>query len=151
MSFAGLETTNYFEGLTHAVLDQSKAQIEKRKDFISMCADKVVDLGEVDKDSIRMTRGKTWTTQGLTRKDVMANAAIFISAGYETTASTLQFFFYLMAIYPDIQDKLYSSILEVADENGECSYEDLKKLEYLDWCIDESMRMLPIAIRYTLL
>jgi len=28
MSFAGLETTNYFEGLTHAVLDQSKAQIE---------------------------------------------------------------------------------------------------------------------------
>jgi len=29
-----------------------------------MCADKVVDLDEVDKDSIRMTRGKIWTTQG---------------------------------------------------------------------------------------
>jgi len=28
MSFAGLETTNYLEGLTHTVLDQSKAQIE---------------------------------------------------------------------------------------------------------------------------
>jgi len=28
MSFAGLETTNYLEGLTHAVLDQSKDQIE---------------------------------------------------------------------------------------------------------------------------
>jgi len=38
----------------------------------------------------------------------MANAAIFISAGFETTASTLQFFFYLMAIYPDIQDKVYA-------------------------------------------
>jgi len=41
----------------------------------------------------------------------MANAAIFISAGYETTASTLQFFFYLMAIYPDIQDKVYTQSL----------------------------------------
>jgi len=40
----------------------------------------------------------------------MANAAAFISAGFETTASTLQFFFYLMAIYPDIQDKV-SNIL----------------------------------------
>ncbi|KAF6035233.1 CYP3A131 [Bugula neritina] len=66
MSYSGLETLNYLEELTHAVLDQNKDQIEKRNDFISMCADKVVDLGEVDKDSIRMTRGKTWTTQGTT-------------------------------------------------------------------------------------
>jgi len=41
--------------------------------------------------------------------------------------------------------------LEVADENGECSYEDLKKLEYLDWCIDETMRIFPIGTRYTLI
>jgi len=41
--------------------------------------------------------------------------------------------------------------LEVADEKGECSYEELKKLEYLDWCIDETMRIFPIATRFILL
>ncbi|KAF6029386.1 CYP3A4 [Bugula neritina] len=148
MTFSGKETSTYLENLIATILDQTEAKPEKRNNFISMCKDKLVDLDKVEETSIKTTNGKKWTTRGLTRKEVMANAAAFISAGIETTASTLQFFFYLMAIYPDIQDKLYTLIAEVADENGECSYEDMKKLEYLDWCIDESMRMFPIASRF---
>ncbi|KAF6035234.1 CYP3A4 [Bugula neritina] len=147
VSFLGAETMEYFGNILNTVFSQTQSQLEKRKDFISMCSDKVVDLDKVDKDSIKVTNGKRWTTEGLSKRDVLANAAIFISAGYETTGSTLEYFFYIMAVHPEIQHKLHTLIAEVVDENGECPYEDLKKLEYLDWCIDETMRMFSIATR----
>lgn len=43
---------------------------------------------------------------GLTKNDLMANSFIFFTAGYETTASALQFFLYNMAVNPHIQDKV---------------------------------------------
>ncbi|KAF6029394.1 CYP3A4 [Bugula neritina] len=145
--FPGSEITDYFYGLMTSVLSETTEELQKRKDFISMCSDKMVDLDKVDKDSIKVTDGKRWTTQGLTKGDIIANATIFLAAGYESVSGALNYFFYIMSLKPDIQDKLYSLITEVADENGECSYEDLKKLEYLDWCIDETMRMFPAVSR----
>lgn len=29
-----------------------------------MCVDKIVDVDKVDKDSVRVTDGKTWSTKG---------------------------------------------------------------------------------------
>jgi len=43
---------------------------------------------------------------GLTREDFVANSTIFFGAGYETTATALQFFFYNMAVHPNIQQKV---------------------------------------------
>ena len=48
----------------------------------------------------------------------------FILAGYETTSSLLTFTAYLLALNPDVQDKLCQAIEDYYQENEVCS-EDL--------------------------
>jgi len=43
---------------------------------------------------------------GLTKGDIIANATIFLAAGYESVSGALNYFFYIMSLKPDIQDKV---------------------------------------------
>ena len=52
----------------------------------------------------------------LTDEDIVAHALTFIIAGYETTANTLAYTSYLLALNPDIQEKLQSEIDSYFDE-----------------------------------
>ena len=47
---------------------------------------------------------------------------LFILAGHETTASTLQFFWYLICMNPAIQNQIYEEI----QQKEKCSYEDIR-------------------------
>ncbi|XP_067946118.1 cytochrome P450 3A11-like [Watersipora subatra] len=147
MSFVERESSEYFKDVIDKILLETQSKASERKDFISTCAEKIVDTGKAEKETLRQTDGRTWSTQGLTRSDVIANSFTFFSAGYETTASTMQFFFYSMATHPSVQQRLYEEISEVVTESGEASYEQLKGLEYLDWCINETLRVFPAIVR----
>ena len=46
----------------------------------------------------------------LSAKEIVDNSVTFLIAGYETTANTLSYASYLLAINPDIQEKLQSEI-----------------------------------------
>lgn len=50
------------------------------------------------------------TRHKLTAKEIVDNSVTFLIAGYETTANTLSFTTYLLALNPDIQEKLQSEI-----------------------------------------
>jgi len=49
---------------------------------------------------------------GLTDYEILGNAVAFMVAGFETTATTLQFFSYAMATNPDIQEMVGVSSME---------------------------------------
>ena len=53
---------------------------------------------------------------GITTDEILANALLFFVAGYDTTATSLSFFMYNMARYPDIQDKLMEEINTVVGD-----------------------------------
>ncbi len=53
---------------------------------------------------------------GLTKEEVVAQNILFFLAGYETTATTLSYLIYNLAVYPDIQEKLYEEIMNVTGE-----------------------------------
>ncbi|GFS45437.1 cytochrome P450 3A41 [Nephila pilipes] len=76
---------------------------------------------------------------GLTDDEIIANAYVFLLAGYETTATALAFTFYLLIKHPDIQEKLYKEIEEVEDN----SYNTIQGLQYLDQVFSESLRYYP--------
>lgn len=66
-----------------------------------------------------------------------ANAFIFFVAGYETTASTISYCLYELALNPEIQDELRRKIRQTQDENdGKLSYDTLKDMKYLDLVIN---------------
>ena len=58
------------------------------------------------------------TTKGgiMTDEEVVANSFGFLFAGHETTAVTLSFASYLLALHPDIQEKLQSEIDDYFEE-----------------------------------
>ena len=47
-----------------------------------------------------------------------------------------------LAMHPDIQDKVYEEIIQVCEnEHNELTYDKIKKLEYMDMVIKETLRL----------
>ena len=83
----------------------------------------------------------------------------FLLAGYETTANTLAYTTYLLAMNPDVQEKLQAEIDQYFEDDPvskaklcvfatftsvaqEASlYDATQKLKYLDMVVQESMRL----------
>ena len=51
--------------------------------------------------------------QGLTKDEIVAQGVLFFIAGYESTASSITFLLYNLALNPEIQQKLYDEIEDV--------------------------------------
>lgn len=61
-------------------------------------------------------------------------------AGNETSALTLSYTILLLAMYPDIQEKLYEELRSVYDtQDEETSYERVHQLPYLDMVLKEGI------------
>nr|XP_027194144.1 cytochrome P450 3A8-like [Dermatophagoides pteronyssinus] len=74
--------------------------------------------------------------------EIVAQSFIFFIAGYETTASTLTFALYELAMNPDIQEKLYEEIMtEIINDGKPLDYDHVMKLQYLDAILAETLRL----------
>lgn len=61
-----------------------------------------------------------------------AQAFVFFAAGHETTSSVLSHCLYELALNLEVQEKLHDEIDDYVRVSKEISYENIKKLEYLD-------------------
>ncbi|KAL6437257.1 hypothetical protein ACFW04_005052 [Cataglyphis niger] len=76
--------------------------------------------------------------------DLVAQAAIFFTGGYEPSSTTMAFTLYELAIHPEIQDKLRKEIHNALDENdNKITYDMVLSLPYLDMVVSEVLRMYP--------
>lgn len=70
----------------------------------------------------------------------------FVAAGYEKVALQTYYTLLLLAMHSEVQERVYSEILEVIPQQTnekKINYESLNKLKYLGMVIKESMRLLP--------
>jgi len=84
------------------------------------------------------------------RKVLLERILNFIIAGYETTATTISWIFYLLANNPEYVDKLYDDVKNISLD-CEDAYSQLETISLLDAVIKESMRIYPALwfnIRY---
>ncbi|GBO43086.1 Cytochrome P450 9e2, partial [Araneus ventricosus] len=80
--------------------------------------------------------------------ELVAQSVIFFIAGHDTTASTLAFATYFLALDQDIQDRLRAEVDSAVEENdGELTYESIQSMKYLDNIISETLRIYPVAVR----
>ena len=59
-------------------------------------------------------------------------------AGRDTTAATLTWLFYELSFHPEFYGLLREEVLRVLGKEGRPSYEDLKNMKFLQYCINES-------------
>ncbi|KAG7160000.1 Cytochrome P450 6B6-like [Homarus americanus] len=81
----------------------------------------------------RQEESKSSSRCMLTDLVITAQCVLFYMAGYDTTATTLSFLSYCLALHPDIQQKCMQEIETVLEKHeGEITYEAIMEMTYLD-------------------
>ncbi|XP_050716925.1 cytochrome P450 3A41-like isoform X2 [Eriocheir sinensis] len=76
---------------------------------------------------------------------MVAQSVLFITAGYETTASLLAFSSFLLAKNKDQQDRLRDEVRQMVAEHGGVTYQGLMESKLLEACLQETLRIYPPA------
>ncbi|XP_046562132.1 cytochrome P450 3A24-like [Haliotis rubra] len=118
-----------------------------RRDFLQLMLNShKLEVAQEEKDSDSYVDLDKSLRRGMTNDEILANAVLFLFAGYETTNLTLAYFAYNLATNQDCQDKLIEEIDRVL--NGQPpSYETMPRLEYLDCAYLETLRLFPATTR----
>jgi len=63
----------------------------------------------------------------------VAQLFVFLKAGYETSASTLTFALYELALHPEIQQNLRTEVIQVLSKHdGKLTYDGIHDMSYMD-------------------
>ncbi|XP_054713411.1 cytochrome P450 3A8-like isoform X1 [Uloborus diversus] len=153
---------NFFKNVTLEIIQERKRTGKKRNDFLQLLmdtADEVQEQEQQDNEKEDLTENygkddtnpqvfKSVSNKSLSYNELIAQCIIFFLAGYDTTASTLSFASYLLALNPDVQEKLIAELDgALKASNGELTYDSLQEMKYLDNVISETLRLYPPAVR----
>lgn len=88
---------------------------------------------DLSEDKLARDLRRNVTSKFLTMEEIQRQTFIFLVAGYETTATTLAFIAYYLALYPDVQAKLQEEIdTNFPDQHAKINYETVQALPYLE-------------------
>ncbi|CAF1093648.1 unnamed protein product [Adineta steineri] len=135
------DSLEYTANIVTQVIARRRQCLERRNDFIQMMIDHEEEMKDQEVGQQSKSLRKT-----LSDKGILSQALVFLAAGYETSSVLMSFFFYVMAIEPVIQEKVYQEIRQELGDD-EVTYEKLNQLQYLDMVINETLRMYPPVIR----
>ena len=63
---------------------------------------------------------------------VLAQALLFLLAGYDTTSSAITFIVFHLAKNPSEQQKLRKDLKKILETDGEFTYSNIMECQYLD-------------------
>ncbi|XP_039216204.1 cytochrome P450 3A24-like [Crotalus tigris] len=130
---------DYFHGVVKKIKeDRQKGNHTNRVDFLRLM---------MDSQAAANTSGEANSEKALTDTEILAQSVIFIFGGYETTGTALSFMSYCLAMYPDVQEKLYQEINETFPNQAPPTYEGIQQMEYLDMVVNETFRLYPPGVR----
>ncbi|HEY8025668.1 MAG TPA: cytochrome P450 [Burkholderiaceae bacterium] len=76
---------------------------------------------------------------------VAGNVSTMLLAGEDTTANTIAWLLYLLRRHPAMLAKAKGEVNHVAPDPARFNVEQMDRLEFLDACIQEAMRLKPVA------
>uniref|UniRef100_A0A8C5ITW3 unspecific monooxygenase n=1 Tax=Junco hyemalis TaxID=40217 RepID=A0A8C5ITW3_JUNHY len=130
----------FMRSLAKIKQDREKEAHKGRVDFLQLMIESQRSASHDNKEANN-------SYKALTDIEVLAQAFIFIFAGYEPTSNTLGFLAYELAMHPDVQEKVLQEIDTVLPNKGPLTYEAIMKLEYLDMTVNETLRVYPLGGR----
>ncbi|KAL1502769.1 hypothetical protein ABEB36_007867 [Hypothenemus hampei] len=76
-------------------------------------------------------------------KQIFQDVIFFSMAATDTTGLGLTYFFTLLGMHLDVQEKVYEEVISVIGSNRDVEINDLAHLKYTQMVINESMRIFP--------
>ncbi|CAL1527755.1 unnamed protein product [Lymnaea stagnalis] len=147
-----LKAATYFNDILTTAVAQRREFKESGKqrkhvDFLDLLLKanenlKAGDQENDEKSSLPLGAPSDVVTKILDDEELLGHSMLVIFAGLETTATTLQCCLFELAKNPDIQEKVFQEIDRVITTEKP-SVEDLGGLQYLDWVINETLRLHP--------
>ncbi|EFN71133.1 Cytochrome P450 6k1 [Camponotus floridanus] len=129
----GKDSSNFLRKVFWETMNQRTESGVKRNDLIDILIDLKKNYGHQDIEGFRFDGD-----------DLLAQAVVFFTGGYETSSTTMAFTLYELALQPEIQDKLRKEILDALDKNDDTiTYDMILSLPYLDMVVSETLRMYP--------
>ncbi|XP_026760050.2 cytochrome P450 6B2-like [Galleria mellonella] len=135
--------TNFFYKLTNSIISERKGKPTERRDFMDL----ILELKEQKEiQSTKKFENDIQMHLEISESIIAAQSFAFYAGGYETSATTMTFLLYLLAMNPHVQEKLHQEIDKTYEiHNGELSYEIIKSMTYLHQVFDETLRLFPIV------
>ncbi|KAK5640025.1 hypothetical protein RI129_010836 [Pyrocoelia pectoralis] len=141
MTSYGKDVTNFFINLVEATAKYRKQNGIVRDDFIHHLLQNSSDHTTTNSEVKEM---KNRGDKGLSLNEMAGQCFFFYGAGYETSAATISFTLHELALNQGIQNKVREEIkITLEKYNGKITYEAVKEMEYLNNCLNESLRMYP--------
>lgn len=75
-------------------------------------------------------------------EEILDQVATLFLAGHETTASSLTWMLYCLALDQDVQQKAYDEIISI-NKNDKFTPQNIKDMKYLTNCFKEGLRLYP--------
>ncbi|XP_063858472.1 cytochrome P450 9e2-like isoform X2 [Scylla paramamosain] len=85
-------------------------------------------------------------TSVLSQRSLIAQSVLFIIAGYETTASLLDFSSFLLAKHKNQQQRLREEVRQLVKKYGGITYHGIMEGKLLKACLQETLRLYPPAL-----
>ncbi len=120
------EASKYFDDAVASILAKRRADKSPPRDLLQLM----------------MEARDEATGKGLTDQEIRDNLITFFLAGHETTAIGLSWAFYLLALHPDIDARLYNG-LRAGVGDRPLSADDLDSIRYAQQVFEEAMRLYP--------
>ncbi|CAE7669401.1 ascE [Symbiodinium necroappetens] len=134
------ELLKNFKASSKSVRDTCCDVIRKRR------AAGAAGLGESRKDLLDMMLNDvdSKTGQSMTEDMIVDNVLTFLFAGQDSTAAAMGSCLCFLCSFPECKERLIKEIDEVVGTN-QLEWDHLGKLQYLDWCLKETLRLAPPA------
>ena len=88
--------------------------------------------------------------KALTETEIELNMALFISAGTDTTATTLTGWTYFVCTHPEVYERVVREVRDAFEGDEDIKWENVRKLRYLEATIYEALRLFPPVSRKVL-
>lgn len=126
-----------------AIFFKTLTEREQNKTVRNDLLDLLIKLKNEDKGEDGIKWGKKFALKLLVADFVfflegdvlLAQAIQFFMAGFETSGSTVGFTLFELAWHPEIQDRLRNEVKDAVERHGNCGYEAIKEMTYLDMVI----------------
>lgn len=151
------KVTEFFSNVVLGAMKQREEQHIHRPDMIHLLMeakkgklahdtkttqDDHAGFATVEESDVGKVKNKTvWSDM-----DLVAQAVIFLFAGYDTVSTTMSFLLYELAVNPECQERLLQEVRENEKKNnGKFDYNSVQHMTYLDMVVSEVLRKWPAA------